>query len=584
MSDGDLKKVEEKLLSGRYADIFIKHYGKKVEMAKEEKIKAAITKFCGEYEKYDPQKLAALKKDLEESEYPKKHTRRILAKIEGLLREYEKKRAAEFFKGLDFATQEQLDSLKKKLKDGGFAPEILNPYLKKIALRETEILDEELIDLCKDVDHMSKERLGELEALINNADKSYNAVLLKKCNERIAGRHCELKNSELAELCKDILTMDAEKLAEVEVLLRSDKYDPELENFYLKKVAERKVELSRQKLEKRCENIEKTDMQGIQKLKADILNDAEFADISAPFIERIEQRQKRLTEMEVEELCGNIDEITVKKSFDIIRQINIIKLDDSFKNKYLDRLDSHIMTVKEREAREYSSFVKNRISEFKLPADCIFLPGVNDDFDKIYDCVCKIYVTPGRFEMPVLTHEASPDEGFTITTEYLYYNEKPSINGKIKLDDIASFQAKKGLVTSALNFMDKNGNSVMLPNSFAKAVIEDAVKVLTALISHVRDKRAEEHMKEAVETAAAISGKTKEIVTPQDGGKPPAKVAAEPAANKKEPVPVNKEINSESKKSPDGNAKFCDECGAKVVNEKAKFCHECGNRLVIKTI
>ncbi|MCL2052951.1 MAG: zinc ribbon domain-containing protein [Oscillospiraceae bacterium] len=616
MSDDELGKMESKLFSGRYADIFKKHYNQKITLVKEERIKAAIDKFCGEYEKLDAVGLIELQKKLKGSDYPPKYTSRIISKTENLLRGYERKRAEEFFKGVDFANQKQLDELKEQLQEGMFSLETLNPYLKKIKQREEGILEEELIDLCADIDKMDKVQLIQLQSDLKRGKDRYNPVLLQKYGEKIAGRHLELKNSELAELCKDIESMEAHKLPAIKAILNDNKYDSELTVFYLKKIAKRERELAKLSLEKLCGDIDKlTEVEKVQELKGEILKNKKYAEVREPFIERLDLRIKKITEIEIEEICGDISEITVKKAFELIRHLNIMRLEDAeIKARFVNLLDSRIMKLREQEAREFIALIRKAINEVSLPANCLCVPGATKDFDKAYDNFCKKYITPGRFEIPLLMHEASPDEGFVLSNEYLHYTEKPGASSKIRIDDIVSFNSKKGLVTSTLSVTEKGGLTIAMPNSFVKSTVEDAVKALNILIAFVKDKRTEAANKEAEKATTAISGSTEEITVEEppvkkkpsikksdysnplsdmvkaenkaeEGTKLETKSAVKPELKPEAGIKNKLELKSAKKELAAGKEKaavklnFCSECGAKAISEKAKFCHECGSKL-----
>ena len=143
-----------------------------------------------------------------------------------------------------------------------------------------------------------------------------------------------------------------------------------------------------------------------------------------------------------------------------------------------------------------------------------------------------------------------------MTTEYLYIGDRGE-KIKIKIDDIASFQAKKSLMSSILTSVERNGNTNEIPNALNKNVVENVAKVLTALVSFVHDQRSAEHMKEMLENA--VQEKAMQVQT----AAAPAPVAEAPAAEAEE-AKVN----------------FCDQCGAKMTNTNAKFCAECGNKLM----
>ena len=260
-------------------------------------------------------------------------------------------------------------------------------------------------------------------------------------------------------------------------------------------------------------------------------------------------------------------------------------IDDDAKNRYIDALDKHIASIREKESKDYIFYLSGRMDDAGVNAVHISVPGISNLFYSKYDDVCARYVSPGRYELPILIHDGNAGDGFTLTTEYLYTCSRGIIN-RVKLDDIASFQAKKSLMSSALTAVEKNGTVSDMPNVLNKAV-DNVAKVLTALVSYIHDKRANERMKEMLENAVqekaqeeAMAVQSAQPVQPaqpeppveavrEQTEEPPAEKAQKPEAVQSEPAPAE-----------EVKAKFCDQCGAKITSTTAKFCAECGNKLM----
>ncbi|MGN0675315.1 MAG: hypothetical protein ACI4KG_06160 [Oscillospiraceae bacterium] len=718
LSDEKLDGISEKLSSGRYDFTISDYYKQKIEEIKENNIRTKLHALVDGFESFSKEKLSGLIEKLSGEEFPKRLTYSLVRKITDTLNNYELNEAARAFDGVDFADKEQLEKMKKIISDKLFADEILAPYIVKVEQREKELLNEELSEMCRDIDTMSQEELDKLKDDISSSDKEFDEQLVSKYLDKIAQRVCELKNSELAELCKYIFSMEQEELDELKEKLSDEKYDKEFTAVYYRKIAEREQELVVLELDKLCENIDSSDIPELEELKAKIIDDDKYADICdryisdindridaikiseykkliasvaemnseeveefrktaedkrieigeelyeqsiavaderddaieneeieqlcegieeydfekaesvksqlsdkgyaaekiAPYIARIEDRIIELHTAELEsyisgyetmskeqlvkaqiniqqydngcpeelkekyskiaeaaiadiadrearELCGDIKSLSAKKSADLIRKLNTMTLDENAKNKYIDVLDAHIASIKENESKEYIKYLTDKMSEFGINAVHLCVPGMSNLFHAKYDTVCATYVSAGRYELPILVHEGNAGDSFTMTTEYLYTFNRGVVN-RIKIDDIASFQAKKTLMTSVLTAVERNGNSTELPNALNKNVIENVAKVLTALVSFVHDQRSAEHMKELLENAVQEKA---------------MQAAAVAAAVESAPVSDN---NVHEAAEEDVKVKFCDQCGAKILSANAKFCAECGNKLM----
>ncbi len=710
-SDAQLDSISAKLISGRYDAGFAEYYVQKIDEIKDKNIRNKVAALVEGYEDMNKEELQALIEKLDDDVYPKHLTGPLTAKIINTLNNYELNEAAKAFEGVDIATEEQLDEMKKIISEKQFADEILAPYISKVEQREKVLLDEELIDMCRDIETMSQEELDELKAKITNSEKNFDEQLVVKYLDKIAQKSCELTNSELAELCKYIFSMEQEELDELKEKLADDKYDKEFTDVYYRKIAEREQELLYIELDNLCADISERSIPELEELKDNILDNEAYNDICDKYIidinnhieaiklaeykdkidsvsemsadevadfrtyaeekreeigeelysasieaadirddilenealeelcEGIEEydfekaesvraelesgkynsekiipyigmignrilelhtaelesyvdgidsmskediikaqikvqdydngcpaelREKYnkiaeaaladIADREVRELCGDISTLSAKKSSELIRKLDNMPLDPEAKTKYIDALDNHISDLKSEESKVYIKYLSDKMSEFGINVVHLCVPGMSNLFDAKYSSACSTYVSTGRYELPILVHEGNVGEGFTMTTEYLYIGDRGE-KIKIKLDDIASFQAKKSLMSSILTSVERNGNTNEIPNALNKNVVENVAKVLTALVSFVHDQRSAEHMKEMLENA--VQEKAMQTQT----------IVSAPV------VETSVEVD-------EAKVNFCDQCGAKITNANAKFCAECGNKLM----
>lgn len=710
-SDAQLDDIAAKLSSGRYAAGIAECYIQKIDEIKDKNIRNKIAALAEGYEDMDKEQLQELINKLSDAEYPKHITGPLTVKITNALNNFELNEAAKAFEGVDIATEEQLVEMKKVISEKQFTDEILAPYIEKVEQREKMLLDEELIEMCRDIDTMTQEELDELKTEITNSEKGFDEQLVVKYLDKIAQKSCELTNSELAELCKYIFSMEQPELDELKEKLADDKYDKEFTDVYYRKIAEREQELLIHELDELCADISEKTISELEELKDEILDNETYNDICDKYIidindrieaikiaeykekidsvaemtaeeveefrayaeekreeigeelynisveaadsrddiledealeklcegieeydfekaenvkaeleagtynaekivQYIEKIDSRILELhtaelesyvdgiesmskediikaqikvqdydngcpaelreqynkiaeaaladiadrEVRELCGDISALSAKKSFELIRKLDNMPLDPEAKTKYIDALDNHIADLKSDEAKTYIKYLSDKMSEFGINVVHLCVPGMSNLFDAKYSSACSTYVTIGRYELPILVHEGNAGEGFTMTTEYLYIGDRGE-KVKIKIDDIASFQAKKSLMSSILTSVERNGNTNEIPNALNKSVVENVAKVLTALVSFVHDQRSAEHMKEML--ANAVQEKAMQTQTV---------VASAPV--------------EASAEADEAKVNFCDQCGAKITNTNAKFCAECGNKLM----
>lgn len=691
MTDEQLDGVSARLNSDRYDNAIAEHYRNKVAEIKENKIRAKLGALADGFESFSKEKLSGLIDTLKESDFPKRLTLPLIKKVTEALSNYEINEAARTFEGVDIADKAQLEKMKSAIEEKLFGDDILAPYILLVEKREKELLDEELIEMCEGIENMSQEELNELRGKITDTEKGFDEQLISRCLDKITQRDCELKNSELAELCKYIFSMEQSELDELKEKLADDKYDKEFTDVYYRKIAEREQELITLELDRLCAGIDDAETDVLEKLKDRILDEERYSDLCgdyitsinnrieairleeyrniigsvvsmtaeevdefrktaeekrseigealyeesiaaaderedaledqaieeicgdiesygfeqaesvrarlseegfspekiAPYAARIDSRITALhtaeldsyivgiesmskeqliqaqikigeyagcpdylkekyngivdsaiadiADREIRELCGNISELSAKKSSELIRRINTMPLDESSKNKYIDALDAHIASLKEHEQKEYIGHLTGDMAEYGINAVHLAVPGMTGLFINKYANACNTYVSVGRYELPILIHEGNNGDSFTMTTEYLHIFNR-GVMKRIKVDEIASFQAKKTLMNSVLTAVEKNGDSSELPNSLKKDVIENVAKTLTALVSFIHDRRSAERMKELLENAVQEKAVQAAAMTAPAPMPVPAPVPEVPAAEADEPA------------------------------------------------
>lgn len=793
LSDEQLDGIMRRVASGRYEDTVKNHYKNKIAEIKEKNIRRRLAKLVDGYESLGREQLNELIDKLSGDSFPRFMTYGAIKKVTEALNNFDSREAAKAFENVETANADQLEIMKLIIADGRFSDEILAAYIPKVEQREKDLINEELSDMCKDIDSMSQEELDKLKEDITSSDKDFDPKLVERYMNQMVQRRVELTNSELSDMCKDIFSMDNAELDDLKSKLADDKYDKEFTAVYYKKIEEREKELILLELDKLCEDIEDKDIPQLEDLKGEILDNSKYDGVCDRYIAKINDQIDRIrlsdfvkvidtvsemsanevsdfrriaeekredigeelyrksmeaaaqrediiedetleklcegisdydfekaesvkaalneggytpekisayidkiddriwelhktkldsivgdinslnkeqliqaqinvqeydngcpdelkgkyisaieaaisdiADKEVRELCGNIDALSVKKSQDIIRRLNNMPLDEEARDRYIDAIDKHIAALKENEAREYTRHLSGQMDDNGINSIHLYVPTTSNLFFAKYGEISKRYISAGRYELPLLLHDGgSSDDGFTMTTEYLYTYHR-GVLSRIRVDDIASFQAKKSLMSSSLSAIERNGETHDLPNALKKDVVENVAKVLTSLVNFIHEKRSAEHMKDMLENAVqekaiqaasmtapapAAPAPAPEIPAPAE--KAPAvpeenipvtapeaeeAASAEPAPEEKaqetpaaeapaEDTPAAEHVpehaaehtpehaaeasgSAEEEAPAEPKPKFCDQCGAKITNPNAKFCMECGNKLV----
>ena len=444
---------------------------------------------------------------------------------------------------------------------------------------------------------MSESELEKFKSDLSDklADNEVTLENFERGVQKIAERASALESEKLDSIIGDIDAIDVDKaIYALDTIKNGD--------FHEDKKAERIEQLENKIRELHIANIEKL-MDGIENMSKEELLGVKSKveeykcpiELKTKYIVEIDASLSALAEKEVTDIIGNINNLSTKKSLDVIVRLRTMALDDAVKNKYLDMIESHIMELKNSEQRAYILFLKQKIDEFNVSTANFLVPTLSNLFYPKYDEACKNYISVGRYELPIFLHDNSGNNGFALTTEYFYFINKGVFN-RIKIDDIVSFQAKKSLVSTSIVVTERNGNTNEISCAINKNTIDGTAKAMTALVNYIRDQRSAEKMKELLEnavkertmeipvqtvneTANEVSAPKNETADAEPSVEPTEKTeetaaAEEIAEEKAEEEPVSDEPVSEEPKP-----RFCDQCGARITSPNAKFCAECGNKL-----
>ncbi len=290
--------------SDRYCDMLKKHFLRKADAAKNALARKDLDALCAGMEAFDKAKLAELRKKVEEKGYPSAVSARYLNRISALTAECDRKEVREVFGKVSSASKEELDKLREIINSGKYATELTDPYINRIAERETALRYEEFENRCKTISTMDKEALAAIKAEFTGG--KYPAEITDKYSADIISRETELEKQEIAELCKDIPTMKRPELKKLSETLSDPKYNSEFTAPYFDKIKEREIAAEKEEIAELCKDISSMKEDDLKKL-SETLSDAKFnPEYTAPYFDKIKARKVEIEKAELAELCKGI--------------------------------------------------------------------------------------------------------------------------------------------------------------------------------------------------------------------------------------------------------------------------------------
>ncbi len=609
----EIANIKTEIADGDYSDELIAPYMEKIKVREQELIDEELDTKCIRIFEMESEELSELREEISANEkgYNEELVEKYLLEIDRRECELKNSELAELCKYIFTMEQDKLEELKETLLSDKYDESLTAIYLQKVSEREDELCRLELESKFENVKELSIEQLEELrveilaeekfalivDAYIEKIEKAIENIQNKEFNDKVESteimnteeleafiaeinesretigenkyeyayshyqaRVLAIELEELEEIIDGIEEFDFDAVKDAIDKVNSAEYSDENKAPYLEKLDNRMEELYTQDLDKLTENYMEIDKNALNDLKYRISIYECSSEKKLPYMTNVENRITELLEQEIVAICGKIEDLTMKKSQEVITKVRTMTIDDSIKNKYLDKVEGHIAKLVEGDQLAFIDYLKQKINEYKVPTVSFLVPSISNIFYEKYGEACRQYVNIGRFEQPIYLHESAQDSGFTLTTEYFYYINKGEAN-KIKADDVVTFQTKKSALKTSIVVIDKNGNSVELSSAINKSNVDDTCKAMTALATFMREQHAALHMKEMLENA--VMEKTMELSI----NKSDVDVSKIPAG----------EVKDES--SEEIKPKFCMECGAKIPNANAKFCFECGAKL-----
>ncbi|MDR0946881.1 MAG: zinc-ribbon domain-containing protein [Ruminococcus sp.] len=450
-------------------------------------------------------------------------------------------------KPVSYAEKDELSEIKAKLTNGSFEDELIKPYLSKILEREKEILRDEMFESIGDIAafedletiekqiaelrdsekyaEFAPEAIERLETRRREIKSANFKIRLGKISEmtetelneitaELAGKASEFRSDEIdkihAQIDSRLEELDAIALSELESSIEDlgiEESQTQLEALGDGRYSYEQVSGIISKLKKHIDYLFTVEMdkitQGIgemSKLELSALIEEVSAlpypdDIKTRYIRMIERKITNINEAEIEAIIGHISILNEKQATDIIRRITLMKTDEDLKTRYIDKLEAHIIKLREEEAQKYVAVMQESMRDFAVTPAMLCIPG-NALFPNKVDIAADTYASIGRYEQALaVTDVQNSDEASLLTTDYLYCRTKSGTISRTKIDDIEEIKVKKTLLSASMQCRTKT-ETFDVPNGFDKKNLDAIAKILTEIIVIIKDKHSVERLKQ----------------------------------------------------------------------------------------
>ena len=412
-------KLEKDLASDRFDKMFKRHFTAKIASARDGFARTQISEICKDIETAAEKALEDISKKLDEVKCGDALKAPFRKQISQRFEILEKQAADKEFEGIATADKAKLDKMREVIKSGRFKAALTDKYAADIEKRTVELENAEFVKKCETIPQMDAKALAEI--IVQLESEKYPEDIVKKYMPMTAEREKTLKKEELAQMCKDIASMDFAKLdaleaklkdekyapdmtagyfdsikarrkvlynaeadglcknignmqkpelAQLTEKLKNEKYDPEYTKKYFDEIDKRFNKIETDKLDSMCKNIEKLKKPELEKLTADISALGLRKENAAPYLEKIRKQEISLIKSQLESLCKNIPNTPRKELSKLREALTGDDFDKELTAKYIEQIDKRTAELIKKELADLCSNIagspKDKLMKMKL--------------------------------------------------------------------------------------------------------------------------------------------------------------------------------------------------------------------------
>jgi hypothetical protein len=505
MTPDQLDAAAEALKTEKADPALLRHYKLKVAAAKDKYYIKQLTEITSDWENRDIDTLAELMTAISDTKkYPAKYADPFINKIGFYIENYDKIQLDKLFSDIGEKDAESLDLLEESV--SLYDSKLTAPYIKRIEARRAAILRaEQNENLYREISRIGAMNTDELDALLKTLEE--NRALFpddefEKINRETEARFEALEDEKLREIGESIPEMDMETANSTMETLTDGTYEPGKTTPLVKMLNERIDQLYVIKLDEICAGMENMEKEELDALKAKVASLPYPDVIKNRTLNLIERRIAAVNEAHMEKMIGYLSALSEKEALEVIRRIQMMQTDNALKSRYIDKLEAHIIKLREEEAQQYVSILEAGMKDGAITPAMLCIYG-SALFPNKVDAA-GAYASVGRFEQPIVVNDSpNSDEAFLLTCEFLYYRTKVGAVNRVKIDDIEELKVKKALLSATVICKTKN-ETFELPNSLDKKNLDNIIRLIESAIFAIKEHRTAERMK-AVREAAALA-------------------------------------------------------------------------------
>ncbi len=447
-----------------------------------EQEKKDIESYKAKIENASLEELEALKEEVAGKHYSDVAVSQIYSFLNVRKKECQIKILEDELVGYTSLSRQDLKALREKIYGKNFDTEITNTYVNKINAQYDIVEQNELQNLCANVENMNmKELEGALRIIANGGyQEKYSSSYILMINNRI--EHLQYK--ELEALTEGIQDKTKQELEELYQQIEQGEYNAKFVKKFLLDI--RMI----------IENRKYTE---ISELTADVCNKpkSEVLDIEKKVEEtgysngvlllprkKIADKKFEFDMHELIDICNDFDSLSVEEVDNLISNVKEKGFSHKSLNIYLERLRQRKFNIALASVNKLSAYFVQLANKYGVGGGDILIASKSDAFTTAFKNLKAAHPNSGEFDVPAFIMSGSVN--IAISYKYCYLNQGNK-QALIEVNNINCFKTVKKLFIESMVVELKDGSTVPVSGSVNKQMVQAFLQMMNEFVMNVNN-------------------------------------------------------------------------------------------------
>jgi len=402
---------------------------------------------------------------------------------------YERKRTCQVnvleqeFVGYTSLSRTDLQQLREKVNVLNFEADIVSAYINKINIQYDVVEQNELQNMCANVDNMQMNELeGIMRMIVNGGyQEKFTAPYITMINNRIE----VLQYQELENLTAGKENMDKAALMALYQQLEQGGYNQKFVKRFLVDVRMLIENRKYNEIAAMTANVGVSDAATVEAVSQSVEQSGCSSTILCVPRQKIAEKKFEFEMNELIDTCNNFDMLTNEQADSLIMTVREKNVSDMSKSIYLDKIAQRKYNIALSEVNKLSAFFVQTANKYGIGGDGILVASKSDAFMNAYRSLKAAYPNSGEYDVPAFIMSSPINLSVSYRFVYLNAGNKQAL---VDVNNINGFRTVKKLFAESLVLELRDGTSIPVSGSVNKQILPVFTQMLNEFIVNVNNK------------------------------------------------------------------------------------------------